>query len=163
MPQHVPRGLLRLIVLKLLEKQELSGTQIMAALDARSGGIWKPSPGSVYPVLEELRRCAMIESASIDGRTKTYRITKEGRLHLETITGKRRDRLADGAKMGPEFWFFLLEPQDRVSLRVFHMRNGVRSMKEDIRYLGTTEKEVLLGDLREIRADLDSVIELVRR
>src|SRR2546428_6893661 len=48
------RGDVRVAILALLAEQANTGYGIMEALEERSGGAWRPSPGSVYPSLEQL-------------------------------------------------------------------------------------------------------------
>ena len=46
----VPRGLLRFLVLKMLSEKPMSGTEIIEEIQTQTGS-WKPSPGSIYPLL----------------------------------------------------------------------------------------------------------------
>src|SRR5262249_16459489 len=48
------RGDIRSAILKLLAEEPRNGYQIMQALEERSNGAWRPSPGSVYPALSQL-------------------------------------------------------------------------------------------------------------
>src|SRR5690606_30830681 len=48
------RGDVRAAVLALLAERPMHGYQIIQEIDERSGGAWKPSPGSVYPTLQLL-------------------------------------------------------------------------------------------------------------
>ncbi|MEM1514737.1 MAG: PadR family transcriptional regulator [Candidatus Bathyarchaeia archaeon] len=47
----VPKGFLRYQVLELLSERALSGSEIMDEMERRTFGIWRPSPGSIYPLL----------------------------------------------------------------------------------------------------------------
>jgi DNA-binding PadR family transcriptional regulator len=47
----VPRGLLRFLVLKMLSEKPMSGAEIVEQIEKQTGGRWKPSPGSIYPLL----------------------------------------------------------------------------------------------------------------
>src|SRR5690349_6176435 len=49
---RVGRGDVRAAMLLLLDERPLHGYQIIQEIGERSGGIWKPSPGSVYPALQ---------------------------------------------------------------------------------------------------------------
>lgn len=70
---------LRAAVLALLAEQPMHGYQIIHEIEERSGGAWKPSPGSVYPTLQLLADEGFIVAEQSDGR-KTYTLTPEGRV-----------------------------------------------------------------------------------
>ncbi len=72
------RGDVRTAVLALLAEQPMHGYQIIHEIDERSGGSWKPSPGSVYPTLQLLADEGLISAEESNGR-KTYTLTDEGR------------------------------------------------------------------------------------
>ncbi len=72
------RGDVRAAVLALLSDEPMYGSQIIHQVEERSGGAWKPSPGSVYPTLQLLVDEGLIDSKESDGR-KTYSLTDEGR------------------------------------------------------------------------------------
>lgn len=77
------RGDIRTAALLLLAEQPRNGYQIMQELERRSEGVWRPSPGSVYPALQQLEDEGLIRSAEVDGR-KAYEITDAGREHVES-------------------------------------------------------------------------------
>lgn len=72
------RGDVRTAVLALLAEQPMHGYQIIHEIEQRSGGVWKPSPGSVYPTLQLLADEGLIRAEESGGR-KTYSLTDEGR------------------------------------------------------------------------------------
>jgi DNA-binding PadR family transcriptional regulator len=53
----------------------------MGELTERSGGLWKPSPGSVYPVLQQLQDEGLVSVAESDGR-RVFTLTDAGRAHV---------------------------------------------------------------------------------
>jgi DNA-binding PadR family transcriptional regulator len=55
----------------------------MQAIEERSGGLWRPSPGSVYPTLAQLEDEGLVRSVEADG-TRVFEITDTGREHLDT-------------------------------------------------------------------------------
>jgi DNA-binding PadR family transcriptional regulator len=73
---------LQLVVLALLADKPYHGYEIMKALEERSGGFYSPSPGMVYPALTYLEEIGYA-SVEAEGAKKLYRITDEGRAHLE--------------------------------------------------------------------------------
>jgi DNA-binding PadR family transcriptional regulator len=76
------RGDVRTAALLLLAEEPRNGYQIMQALQERSGGMWRPSPGAVYPALQQLEDEGLIRSQERDGR-KLYELTDEGRHYVE--------------------------------------------------------------------------------
>ena len=81
-------GDLRLIVLALLDEGPRHGYDIIKALEEKSGGLYSPSPGVVYPTLTYLEE-AGYATASTDGNKRVYTITDAGR---DISQGKPRDR-----------------------------------------------------------------------
>ena len=77
------RGDVRLALLRLLAEEPANGYQLMQAIEERSQGAWRPSPGSVYPTLAQLEDEGLIRSAEADG-ARRFEITDSGRAHLET-------------------------------------------------------------------------------
>ena len=52
--RRTSRGDIRLAVLALVAEQPRHGYEIIQEIAERSGGSWKPSPGSVYPTIQQL-------------------------------------------------------------------------------------------------------------
>jgi DNA-binding PadR family transcriptional regulator len=80
------RGDIRAAALLLLAEEPRNGYGLMQVLEERSGGVWRPSPGSVYPALAQLEDEGLIRSVERDGR-KTFELTDEGRAHVEEHRG----------------------------------------------------------------------------
>lgn len=70
----VPRGFSRYFILELLKKKESTGKEIIDYAVEQSNGIWKPSPGLIYPLLGRLLDEGLIEETK-DGK---YKLTKKG-------------------------------------------------------------------------------------
>lgn len=64
----------------LLAHEPHNGYQLMQAIEERSGGRWRPSPGAVYPALAQLEDEGLIRQTEQDG-AKLYEITDAGRDH----------------------------------------------------------------------------------
>src|SRR6202020_290103 len=77
------RGDVRLALLRLLAEQPANGYQLMQTIEERSDGLWRPSPGSVYPTLAQLEDEGLIKSSESEG-ARHFEITDAGREHLET-------------------------------------------------------------------------------
>lgn len=79
---RVSRGDVRVGVLALLKDEPMHGYQIMQELDERSGGAWQPSPGSIYPTLQQLADEGLIVSQSVDGKN-VFSLTEDGAAEVE--------------------------------------------------------------------------------
>jgi len=72
------RGDVRAAVLVLLDEKPSNGYQLIQELTERSNDTWRPSPGSIYPVLQQLEDEGLVE-ASTSGTGRTYALTDAGR------------------------------------------------------------------------------------
>ena len=70
----IPRGFSRYFILELLKKKSHTGKEIIDYAVEQSNGIWKPSPGLIYPLLGRLLDEGLIDEAG-DGK---YQLTKKG-------------------------------------------------------------------------------------
>jgi DNA-binding PadR family transcriptional regulator len=77
------RGDVRAAALALLAEEPMNGYQIIQAIGERSDGVWRPSPGSVYPALQQLEDEGLIRAEASDGGRRAYRLTDEGRSYVE--------------------------------------------------------------------------------
>ncbi len=94
----VPRGFSRYFILELLKKKERTGKEIIDYAVEQSNGIWKPSPGLIYPLLGRLLDEGLIEETK-DGR---YKLTKKGVDTAEDV-----DKINDIVKKQLEVLFRL--------------------------------------------------------
>ena len=85
-------GYLRLIVMKTLADKKLSGYGLIKEIE-RNTGTWKPSFGSIYPLLEKLLKEKLVDF-DVQGRRKVYFLTPEGKKHLRIID-KSKNTLVD--------------------------------------------------------------------
>jgi ABC-2 type transport system ATP-binding protein len=72
----------RAAALALLNEQPMNGYQIIQEIGERSGGVWRPSPGSIYPALQQLEDEGLIQAEAAEGR-RAYQLTDEGRSYVE--------------------------------------------------------------------------------
>jgi DNA-binding PadR family transcriptional regulator len=69
-------------VLALLAERPMHGYEMIQELESRTGGIWRPSPGSVYPTLQMLEDEGLIEAEATGGR-KRFTLTEAGRAEAQ--------------------------------------------------------------------------------
>ena len=74
----------RASVLALLAERPMHGYEMITELETRTGGVWRPSPGSVYPTLQLLEDEGLIVSEESGGRRR-FTLTESGRIEAETV------------------------------------------------------------------------------
>ncbi len=84
------RGDVRLAILALLAEQSLNGYQIIQALDERTSGMWKPSPGAVYPALNQLEDEGLVKAIEAEGQ-RVFALTESGTTAAEAVDPKPWD------------------------------------------------------------------------
>jgi len=90
---HRKRGL-RMAIVTMLASAPKNGVELMDEIERMTQGWWRPSPGSVYPVLEQLTKDGMVKKRE-DGR---YELTEKASDELEGSFGHsfgRRERSVD--------------------------------------------------------------------
>jgi DNA-binding PadR family transcriptional regulator len=75
------RGDVRASVLALLAEEPMHGYQIITELADRSNGQWRPSPGSVYPVIQQLQDEGLVRIEETDGR-RVVHLTPAGEEYV---------------------------------------------------------------------------------
>ncbi len=80
-PQGIPRGFLRLYVLRRIAAKPAHGYDLLQEIESKTEGVWRPGAGSIYPILKELVREGYIraESRKTGKPQHIYHITSEGR------------------------------------------------------------------------------------
>jgi len=81
------RGDVRAAILVLLAEEPRNGYQLIAEIERRSDGVWRPSPGSIYPALQLLEDEGLVTLRADEGG-KTYTLTDAGREAAAANEGK---------------------------------------------------------------------------
>ena len=84
------RGDVRAALLALLTEKPMHGYDVIQELESRSGGAWRPSPGSIYPTLQMLEDGGLVTSEDRDGK-RVYSLTDAGKAEVE----ERKERTGD--------------------------------------------------------------------
>jgi DNA-binding PadR family transcriptional regulator len=71
------RGFLSYLILWTLSKKSMNGAEVAKELEKRKGT--KPSPGTIYPALKELKKDGLITA----DKNKVYSLTKKGKKQLK--------------------------------------------------------------------------------
>ncbi len=88
-------GFLRYAILSILQEKPLHGYEIIKSVESRTKGLWKPSPGSVYPALKELVDAGLLTKSEEDNK-EVYSHTSKGRDELKNLE-QREGKLLDVA------------------------------------------------------------------
>jgi DNA-binding PadR family transcriptional regulator len=75
-------GELRLVLLSLIAEQPRHGYDLIKEIEERTGGVYAPSPGVVYPTLTLLEEMSLIDEMHSEGAKKRFAITAEGGAHV---------------------------------------------------------------------------------
>ena len=136
-PPFWRRGDIKFIILELLKEGPKHGYEIMKEMEARFGGFYSPSPGSIYPTLQMLEDQGFLTSRPEDGR-RVYEMTGAGQAFLDEnkeAVGRARRRFE-----GPFPHIFRREVRevareirDLVRTLVHEARRGERRSPEKLR------------------------------
>ena len=100
----VPKGFIRYHVLQALSEQPMSGSELMEQIEKSTGGNWKPSPGSIYPLLSWLQDNSYIKELPTENGLKRYELTQTGKGLLEEQIKIRDNFARDGGIFANPFF-----------------------------------------------------------
>ncbi|ADB57600.1 PadR family transcriptional regulator [Archaeoglobus profundus] len=137
------KGILKLLILKELEKEEATGYDIIKRIGERAK---RPSPGSVYPILKELKENGFL-NVRIDGRKKIYSLSDKGRKVLREAMEKEKEAIIRKVEVLRE--------------------SGILSEREaeDFYHFVSSKKEIImkLHELRNWSAFLDALVKVLEK
>jgi DNA-binding PadR family transcriptional regulator len=81
-PRMFKRGDMKYVILELVKEKPSHGYELSQALEDRFHGMYSPSPGSIYPVLQLLEDMGYVSLNTNEGK-KIYTITEAGKRFLE--------------------------------------------------------------------------------
>jgi DNA-binding PadR family transcriptional regulator len=107
------RGDVRAAILALLGEQPMHGYQIIQELESRSNGLWRPSPGSIYPTLQLFEDEGLVSASEVDGK-RVFDLTAAG-----------RERLAEAGPAGAAPWEAVARETPE---ELGRLREGIRAL-----------------------------------
>lgn len=117
----VPKGFIRYHVLESLSEKPMSGSEIMDEIEKRTNGRWKPSPGSVYPLLAWLQDNGYLKELPTDQNgLKRYELTQNGKKLLEEQRKIKMEFRKDAKFFAPPFLgalWFRIPPEKTAGVR----------------------------------------------
>lgn len=106
----VPKGFVRYQVLESLGEKPMSGSEIINEIEKRTHGRWKPSPGSIYPLLAWLQDNGHVKELPTDqSGMKRYELTETGKTLLaeqRKIIDEHREKMKEHFRNHSKFRFF---------------------------------------------------------
>jgi DNA-binding PadR family transcriptional regulator len=135
----VPKGFLRFHVLEALNQKPMSGSELMEEIHKHTGGNWKPSPGSIYPLLAWLQDNSFVKELPTENGFKRYELTQSGKEFLEEQTKIREKFRTDAGFMTNPFFdrFFGSIPQEKSN----QIRASMKQLMVSSLKLGKTLRE----------------------
>jgi len=136
------RGNVRAAILSVLAEEPMHGYQIMQQLEERSGGMWRPSPGSVYPTLQLLEDQGFIKGEEVEGR-RVFALTEAGKTEAEASKERHGApwESSEHGDQGPRF----------------RLRKAVFQIGAAVKQIGTT------GSSEQVDATLEILAEARKR
>jgi DNA-binding PadR family transcriptional regulator len=133
------RGDVRAVILALLAERPMHGYEMLEELSRRTSGLWRPSPGSLYPALQLLEDQGLVRSIEEQGRRR-FELTEEGRaLQVQSTPGAA-------------LWEKIVSAADDGTLALRSTLRGVELAVSQVAEAGTPEQKAtagaLLADLR---------------
>ncbi|MCZ6583681.1 MAG: PadR family transcriptional regulator [Thaumarchaeota archaeon] len=145
----VPRGFSRYFILKVLKNKPHTGKEIIDLAVKQSDGIWKPSPGLIYPLLGRLLDEGLIEET----KTGKYQITRKGKAtsnDLESINDIVKKQLDVLFRIGNVGRFVAIDIIERIASMGSVLSSNVSNLtkEETSKY-----KKFLESELRKIEKE----------
>src|SRR5918992_2292957 len=142
------RGDVRAALLALLAEEPRNGYQLMQEIERRSDGVWRPSPGSVYPALQQLEDEGLVRSDEGEGR-KLFHLTDAGREAAATATAEGAPREAASESVDADAWQ-LFNVARQVGMAIFQIAQvGTAEQLASAREILTNARRSLYGILAE--------------
>ncbi|GGP47931.1 PadR family transcriptional regulator [Saccharothrix coeruleofusca] len=81
------RGNVRAALLALLAERPMHGYEMIQEIGQRTDGLWRPSPGSVYPTLQLLADEGLVSASEEPGGKKLFTLTGTGQAEAAKLAG----------------------------------------------------------------------------
>lgn len=143
-PHRARRGAVAQAILMLLDERPMHGYELIEQLEERSGGAWRPSPGSIYPALRRMEARGLVAGEDDEAGKRIYSITEEG-----------HSRVADRDPDEPTPWDGFTERGPSLRPLAAELTSQVRQVGR----FGSPEQRQRAADiLEQARADLYQVM-----
>ena len=160
---------LQLIILSLIFEKPSHGYEIIKEIEQKSSGIYKPSPGMIYPALTYLEEAAFTESEA-EGAKKLYKITESGKKHVEENKAKIDEILSQLTVYGQRMAYFRDQMEQEEATEAQwggspreQQRREWRELKTEFHDIRHELKHVLFSKLSASLDEKKQVLEILRK
>ncbi|GAA4164959.1 hypothetical protein GCM10022286_27440 [Gryllotalpicola daejeonensis] len=144
--RRASRGDIRAALLSLLAEAPASGYALIKAIGEKTDGLWVPSPGSVYPTLQQLVDEELI-APSGEGRKTEYTLTDAGRAYVD----EHADELAAAWQAAPS--------RSGADAELFTSIGKLMGAIHQLRFVATDEQRTAAaGKIDELRKALYEIL-----
>ncbi|MBC8224939.1 PadR family transcriptional regulator [Candidatus Bathyarchaeota archaeon] len=149
----VPRGLLRHLSFQFLIEGPMSGSEIVDKIEEFTD--WRPSPGSIYPLLSHMQEMGLIKiHEDQDPTLKRFELTEEGRRHVEEFLAHGEHMKSRNRNIRKMYWRLHIG----MTGELYESLRALLDAIEDV-YTRHREDEAVSGRLK---AALDSAVTEIR-
>ncbi|MFH1809132.1 MAG: PadR family transcriptional regulator [Pseudomonadota bacterium] len=153
-PPRAERGEVRYLILDALKDQPRHGYEVIQTIEQRSGGSYRPSPGTIYPTLQMLEEMGQV-AAQRQGDKTVYAITEAGLAEL----AEHQDEVDDAYQRlgGGTDWFSDFDFQGMGS----RLRRLMQSLKGAVRrgQLGKSELQAVAKVIDEAVERIEKILD----
>ncbi|WP_338599475.1 PadR family transcriptional regulator [Sulfolobus tengchongensis] len=137
--QRLKKGALKYLVLECLNDKPMRTYEIIKTIEKKFEGSYRPSTGSIYPVLKNLLEKDLIRVRT-EGNKKIYVITDRGRKELEEIKNKSLKLLGENANSSRQILQELLQ----IAFYLYENRSKINEEKTQkiLEYLKACRKQI---------------------
>lgn len=162
----VPKGFIRYHVLEALNEKPMSGSELMEEIEKHTGGFWKPSPGSIYPLLAWLQENGYVKELPAENGLKRCELTETGKdLLAEQERMRNKFREEKGFPPGQFLDSFLMNIPSK---KIDEIRNSARRLAKAMFQVGEMlrdkySEQALNDALRAIDETSKKLEELIKK
>ena len=155
--QEIRRGHLKFYILRLLRENRHTGYGLMKAIETETG-FWKPSAGSLYPLLATMREDGLIREVEETNGSSRWQITADGETTYSQATGTKQE-LLDSMRQSLVVFakVFDVKPLESMAQRLISWQE----MRPDFRMLGPRFMDLhdVLWSLPELSAGQEARVQ----
>jgi len=149
----VPRGLLRHISFQFLIEGPMSGSEIVDRIEECTD--WRPSPGSIYPLLSHMQEMEFIRvHENEDPTLKRFELTEEGRSHVEEFLAHGEHMKSRNRNIRKMYWRLHMGMTEELYASLGALLDAIENA-----YTGHREDEAVSDRLK---AALDSAVNKIK-
>lgn len=148
---------LQLVILALVEEKPRHGYEIIKALEEKSHGVYKPSPGMIYPAITYLEEADYVK-ASTEGSKKQISLTPEGKKHLD----ENRDHVDRVLERLEAFGERMSNFQDRMAQEQ-EAEEQWREMREDFSEIRDELRQVFSSKFMATKDERKRVLDILKK